>query len=375
MKTTWFHENAAHHFNIRPSRSSHLASPPSHLASRFSPLASPLSLLFLAALTVQGAEYDPLKLPANAPIRTQDFTIKDISREREIPIKVYYPPSATGSGGKESAGTDSHEKLAVPVVLFSHGLGGNREGSAFLGKHWASRGYVAVFVQHPGSDDSVWRDAPLLQRMKAMQEAASGKNLLLRIKDIPAVIDQLEVWNRQADHPLSGRVDTNVVGMSGHSFGAQTTQSVSGQSFGLLGPRATDPRIKAAVVMSPGVPPVGDPQRAFGDVKVPWLLMTGTHDSSPIGGQTPESRRKVFPALPPGDKFELVLDKGEHSAFTERALPGERQARNPNHHRVILALSTAFWDAYLRHDAAAKTWLTGDGPRQVLEAADLWEKK
>jgi hypothetical protein len=103
--------------------------------------------------------------------------------------------------------------------------------------------------------------------------------------------------------------------------------------------------------------------------------MTGTHDTAAIGSQTPESRRLVFPALAPGDKFELVLDKAEHSAFTERPLPGDQQQRNPNHHRAILALSTAFWDAYLREDAAAKAWLTGDGPRRVLEPGDVWQKK
>jgi hypothetical protein len=83
----------------------------------------------------------------------------------------------------------------------------------------------------------------------------------------------------------------------------------------------------------------------------------------------------VYPALPPGSKYELVLDGAEHSAFTDRPLPGERGGRNPNHHRAILALSTAFWDAYLREDSAAKTWLDGDGPRSVLDAKDRWQRK
>jgi len=56
-------------------------------------------------------------------------------------------------------------------------------------------------------------------------------------------------------------------------------------------------------------------------------------------------------------------------------LPGDKEARNPNHHRAILALSTAFWDAYLRGDAAARAWLDGDGPRSVLEPKDRWQKK
>lgn len=70
-----------------------------------------------------------------------------------------------------------------------------------------------------------------------------------------------------------------------------------------------------------------------------------------------------------------MLDSAEHSAFTDRALPGDASPRNPNHHRVILALSTAFWDAWLRGDEAARGWLDGDGPRSVLEKGDRWQRK
>ncbi|MBN1809793.1 MAG: dienelactone hydrolase, partial [Planctomycetes bacterium] len=98
-------------------------------------------------------------------------------------------------------------------------------------------------------------------------------------------------------------------------------------------------------------------------------------DTAPIGDADMESRLAVFPALPPGGKYELVLYGAEHSAFTDRALPGDSGPRNPNHHRVILALSTAFWDAYLRKDLAAKIWLDGDGPKTVLETLDMWRIK
>jgi hypothetical protein len=42
---------------------------------------------------------------------------------------------------------------------------------------------------------------------------------------------------------------------------------------------------------------------------------------------------------------------------------------------VILALSTAFFDAFLRDDAAARAWLEGDAPRSVLAEADQWQWK
>lgn len=261
------------------------------------------------------------------------------------------------------------------MVIFSHGLGGSREGSAFLGRHWAGRGYVAVFLQHPGSDASVWQDQPPPQRMRAMRAAAGAKKFMLRVKDVPALIDKLDLWNRTADHPLAGRLDLARIGMSGHSFGAQTTQAVSGEVF--LGGQyvATDSRIKAAVAFSPSSPRRGNADKAFRRVAIPWLLMTGTRDVAPIGNADVASRLAVYPALPPGGKYELVLDGAEHSVFTDRALPGDSGRRNPNHHRAILAISTAFWDAWLRNDDAARTWLDGNGPRSVLETADRWQYK
>lgn len=307
----------------------------------------------------ESTSYDPLSVaPAEAP-PSLELSVIDEARSRDIPLRVYLPAS----------------DQPAPVVLFSHGLGGSRDGNAFMGEHWAARGYVAVFLQHPGSDTSVWQGKPLGQRMAAMRDAAGLQNFMLRVADVPAVLDQLEKWNTTGDHPLHGRLDLDHVGMSGHSFGAVTTQAVSGQSFLRGDDTFTDPRIRAAIAFSPSTPRRGTAEGAFGKVEIPWLLMTGTEDSAPIGGQTVESRLAVFPALPPGKKYELVLDKAEHSAFTDRALPGDHEARNPNHHRAILALSAAFWDAYLRNDAAAKAWLDGDGPSKLLEKADRWQKK
>jgi predicted dienelactone hydrolase len=269
------------------------------------------------------------------------------------------------------------------VVLFSHGLGGSRRGSAYLGRHWAARGYVAVFVQHPGSDESVWQDKPRSERARAMVDAAalpaSAPNLLLRVRDVSATLDQFVAWHAAADHPLSGRLDLTRVGMSGHSFGAVTTQALSGQTFP-MGLNLGDPRIQAALILSPSKPARGDAATAFARVTIPWLLMTGTDDVARIGGRTlgaadVAARLAVFPALPPGDKYEVVLAGANHFAFTDRADSGRDEERNPNHHRVILALSTAFWDAHLRGDAAAKAWLHGAGPRAVMDEQDRWQKK
>jgi predicted dienelactone hydrolase len=308
-------------------------------------------------LLLAQAQYDPLKIPSSFKPTHTDITLKDAERKRDLPIRVYLPES----------------KKPQPVVIFSHGLGGARTNNAYLGNHFAARGYVVVFTQHIGSDESVWQGVPMRERMSAMKRAASAQNLQLRVQDIHFLLTQLNSLN--AKNPtFKGRFDLNQIGMSGHSFGAGTTQAVSGQTYSALKEQWTDQRIDAAIMYSPSYPARGS-DKAFASVAIPWLLMTGTEDGSPISDTSPESRTKVFPALKPGNKYEVNLFEAEHNAFGERALPGETGNRNPNHHKVILGVSTAFWDAFLRQDSAAKAWLNGKGPRSIMEPKDTWKKK
>lgn len=296
--------------------------------------------------------YDPLDVSGKTP-KFVDLSCHDAERGRDIPLRVYLP-SSSGSAA---------------VVLFSHGLGGSRETCRYLGRHWAARGYVTVMMQHRGSDETVWKGQA--DPMSSLKGAANLQNYMARVKDVTAVLDHLETWNREPNQVLYRRLDLEHVGMSGHSFGAQTTQAVAGQSF--RGRQFVDPRIDAAIMFSPSSPRRGSAKEAFSKVRLPWMLMTGTRDIGRIGGADLESRLGVYPALPAGDKFELVLEGGEHSAFTERAIAG--QQRNPNHHRIILALSTAFWDTYLGGKDGARSWLKNNGVRPLLQKGDRWQSK
>jgi len=295
--------------------------------------------------------YDPLAVP-KVEIVSKTFQVKDGARDRTLPIRVYLPP------------TDK----SVPVILFSHGLGGSRDNNPYLGNHWAMRGYAVVFVQHPGSDESVWKEAPGLEKMTALKQAASIENYLARAKEVPVVIDTLARWNVEQGHALAGRLDLEHLGMSGHSFGAQTTQALAGQGDR---PRLSlvEPRIDAAVMMSPSPPRVGDPAKAFANIKIPCLLMTGTRDDSPIGNTTPEDRLKVFPYLQQVPAWQVVFDQATHMDFGQRPKVGD----SSRYHQAILALTTAFWDAELKASPEAKAWLNGKEARSVLVAADRWE--
>jgi len=321
-----------------------------------------LVLLFLLlpqfAFTME--DYNPLAV-SDSNVQTIELTVKDEKRNRQIPLLIYLQTNRSSS----------------PVILFSHGLGGSREGNSYLGLHWASRGYVAVFLQHPGSDASLLENTSKIGRFVALKQAANTENFLLRVQDVSSVLDQLEAWNTLSSNPLHNKLDMNRVGMSGHSFGAVTTQAVSGQSFKRNNISYTDNRIKAAIMLSPRWQDRNS-KETFSSVRIPWMLMTGTLDNALIregGGVDAKSRREVYKALPVGEKYELVLDGAEHSAFGDRALPIDKMPRNPNHHRAVLALSTAFWDSYLKDNASARSWLDGDSVRGVLEQKDIWQRK
>lgn len=318
--------------------------------------------LFLCTLLVAGpllaaepAAYDPLKV-AEGAIVSQTFEVPDAKSSSTVPIRVYLPK------------TDQ----PAPVILFSHGLGGSRDNNPYLGNHWAARGYVVVFVQHPGSDESVWKDEPPAQRMAAMRKAASATNFLQRTENIPAVINALTAWNAAEAHPLKGRLDLDHLGMSGHSFGAVTTQAMAGQSYAGGRTSFAEPRIDAAVMMSPSPPEMGDPAKAFSAIKIPCLLMTGTEDQSVIGSASAKDRLKVFPNLRQAPAWQVVLDKATHMSFGERDLRGQ-PAKDPRYHRAILALTTAFWDMTLKDDPAATAWLNGPGAKSVLVPEDQWQ--
>ena len=325
------------------------------------------------ATEATAAPYDPLALPDWPLPAPLDLTVVDATRRREIPLRLFLPAVLpTTSDAAMPAPTAG----PAPVVMFSHGLGSTREGNPHLGRQWAGRGYAVVFMQHAGCDDPVWRDSPPAHCMAALRAAANLRNTLRRLQDAPAVINPLARWPEQRGLALAGRLDLARLGMSGHSLGAVTTQAVSGQRNAQGAAAFTDPRIRAAVVMSPNAPRHGlAPAQAFGEVTLPWLLMTGTRDVAVVGDADLASRLAVYPALPAGGKYELVLDAAEHDAFGDYPLRSGQPARNPAHHPVILALSTAFWNAWLRGDASARAWLDGPQARALLAPTDRWQRK
>ena len=260
------------------------------------------------------------------------------------------------------------------MILFSHGLGGSRNGYKYVRTYWTGRGYATIFLQHPGSDESLLQGVSPSQALRQRRGAATRKNMNLRVDDVTDDLDAMSVWTSDEKSPFYGRMNTNNVGLAGHSMGAKTVQITIGQQRWLSSTKK-DKRIRAAVLMSPSSPSLQSAGSAFGAVTTPCLLLTGTRDTLPFfSNQSIDSRRAIFSALPSGNAYELVLHNATHSAFSDRSIRNDPPP-NPKHHRAIEAITTAFWDAYLQGDEEARKWFRDSGTKAALEPQDTWQTK
>jgi predicted dienelactone hydrolase len=313
-----------------------------------------IALLFVAKLTWA----EPYKQGVGPHrVETILMSFQDEQRDRAVPVKVYVPMVDGG---------------AFPVVLVSHGLGGSRDGLAYLGNHLASHGYMTVHMQHLGSDASVWKGLPAKDILPAMRKAANTPRVAIdRAGDVPFVLDRLEQLNQDEHSKLAGKIDADRIAIAGHSFGAWSAMAAGNMTVGgQHGKSFGDPRIRCIIPLSP---PVAQPrQRAatYATLNVPALFMTGTLDTSRINHTTAEDRLIPYQLMPgPADngspKYLVNFNGADHMTFsgeTKRSLRSKvSKEDNRAFHTIILQTTTAFLDCYLLDDKDAQTWLHHGG--------------
>jgi predicted dienelactone hydrolase len=315
----------------------------------------------------QSASYKPGKGPY--ALLTKDEDWRDEARNRTLPVRLYLPAPKPG------------EKL--PVIIFSHGWGASRTSYGYFCEHLASEGYLVICPSHPGSDTASIpfgngtgtgdRQAKLRERLLnggggggggdkkdpdkkdakpehpkqegLMESIEDPDNLRNRPRDISFIIDQLD--KQAATRDLA---DLSHIGVGGHSFGAYTAMAIGGMTVKLPDAQAQsfrDPRVKAVLPMSPeGRGTMGIETHAWDHFGAPVLFLTGTRDYG--SGDRPASwRRQAFDAVSGVDDYLVTIEGAGHLTF---AMPMGEAA-------LIQSLGTAFLDAYLRQDAAAKIWL------------------
>ena len=270
-----------------------------------------------------------------------DFDWADANRQRAVPVRLYLPK-----------GTDSAGRL--PVVVFSHGIGGSRRGYTWLGQHFARHGIASLHLQHVGSDRNLWT-GNVFNLVGRLQGAAQDSEAVARVQDLRFALDMLLTGD------MAGRFDTRRIVAAGHSYGANTTLLASGARV----PRESgvvdlaDARVRAAIVLS--APPFygeDDPGRILASVAVPSLHVTATEDVIRIPGyfSAAQDRVKVFEATGSTRKWLAVYEGGSHSMFTDRQGTGGATL-NPRVKLATQGLVLAFLrDVFDDDQAALAAW-------------------
>ena len=297
----------------------------------------------------------------HSDVKLIDELWHDAARNRDVPVRIYLPVRPVTA--------------PMPVIVFSHGLGGTRESYAYLASYWASHGYICVYPQHAGSDESIYMNGD--EWNTTVNAIKDPQNAINRPKDVSFVIDRLEAENRPGGK-LTGLLDLARLGVGGHSFGAYTALAIAGERFiGPLGREIgfADQRVKAALAISerPSVSP--DPAKAFAQIRIPMLHMTGTDDYSPMGDVQPKERRQPYDLIPPlADQYLVIFDGAAHLTFSgQRSQPGDPK---PVNFQPMIQLTTLrFWDAYLKNDAAAMKVVREGGLQKLVRPADEVESK
>ncbi|MFH9863640.1 alpha/beta hydrolase family protein [Streptomyces sp. NPDC017202] len=260
------------------------------------------------------------------------FLVDGVPRARTR--SVFDAPVADGGG-------------RFPVVLFSPGSGGVRTQNTAWAEELASHGYVVAAVDHPyDSAAVVLADGRTIDTELAStgdrdkdDELAAGWTAV-RAADLGFVLTQLDRLDRgEISGPLTGRLDTGRVAVTGHSMGGAAALQAARR----------DHRFDAVIDLD------GYPHGpASPSLHRPTLALTQAI--------TPETDPRYLPRLTEAltlntaTSYRLTIPGAAHLTFMDGPLylpplpsvvGSLGRTESP---RVVAALTLAFLDAVLRHE-------------------------
>ena len=255
------------------------------------------------------------------PVGTRSHAWTDASRARTLPVDVWYPATAQYTGQDlDEATQDNYETLpgmpessqqavrdadsepgSYPLIIFSHGFGGEKRQSTFLYTHLASHGNVVAAMDHVGNTTE--------DMISGASEPNNATQLEQFMADRPAdcsfVIDLMLAGNANLS------IDAERIGISGHSFGGWTSLMTSG----------SDTRIKAALPLAPGGGISDEDEGAVGmsntlnfdwNRSVPVLMLVADLDSIlPLSGMQDLHGKIIAPHK------TVVLNNADHFHFCD----------------------------------------------------------
>lgn len=253
----------------------------------------------------------------------QSFVYFDSARQRPLKVEIWYPSEnkLTENVGEntqktifKSLRTAFHAPIASgnwPMLVLSHGTGGNRFSLNWLVQRFVPHGYVMVAVDHYGNtfDNKIPREF-----LKWWERAT----------DISYVISHV-----LKEEDFLGQINQNRIGGIGFSLGGYTQIALAGgkvdralvasmekdlppefpetagrihllndqelnQSYELFAGRVKDKRIKSFFVMAPALGSGFDSSQQFESVTAPVFMVAGRGDTNtPIASNAQNYHRLI----------------------------------------------------------------------------------
>jgi predicted dienelactone hydrolase len=352
-----------------------------------------LSSLLKRELTVETSDilpnFDPAAVGSFSP-QQQTLNFVDRDRQRAIAVDIYWGTQTLLLERNRPPAND------YPLVVMSHGFGGDRTFLAYLARHLASHGITVVSLEHPGSNREWLANLPTTINPSQLLPA---NELIDRPLDVTFVLNELEKLNlnqrgTNSDQPLPA-FNTNKVVAIGHSLGGYTVLALAGAELNfedlqkycqrrqIIGRAPADWLQCAPVAQNL---PKGDKKRNLGDrrvvgaiglnpvigqifgenglkkVNTPTLLLASTNDP-----WTPAVTHQLRPFLDlPQPKYLITAIDGTHYSATDPDSPNpikndsifeneisETDSESERQRQLVRGITLAFIQ---QHTSEAKTY-------------------
>jgi predicted esterase len=249
---------------------------------------------------------------------------------RTMVTTIFYPATGSPSSQPPRRGAVPAKSLGpYPLIVFAHGLGSDPLQYEKLLSYWAAAGFVVAAPQFPLTSDHT-------------PGGPDAGDVVNQPGDMSFVISSVLNASAGTNNVLSGLVDSQEIGVAGHSNGAITVLGLVANTC------CRDPRVKAAVVMAGDEVPF--PGGTYETAKTPPLLLVhGTADEL-----LPYSLAIGMFNSARGPKGLLTIEGGSHESAAGLSVPSSAS---------VLRTTTDFFSAFLRADRTALARISGDGKR------------
>jgi len=246
------------------------------------------------------------------PVPYIDFPqhrVKPISEQVELPPFMIKHIQNVNSNSYLNATLKSAIE-SYPLVIFSHGLGGMRMQNTIQMEELASKGFIALAMDHPfDANITIFNDGSSADYRSAIVGEVTTEEfwdirlpqINTRVEDVSFVLDHIQEI-QVADDGFWSKIDLERVGIMGHSFGGGTAIVASSR----------DTRLDACIALDGWLVPIEQSIIKKGR-KVPFLFMGQTYWTNPVNYENLDT----LIAASTASAEKLILDGTKHFDYSD----------------------------------------------------------